>query len=83
MSMRDIYDVTDDLFKVFESIDHMFRHWTSEYHEPFIDEVRKIDSLDKELEEITGDKQKAYLIRVGIYRSIFPHECKYKPTKLK
>ena len=76
--MRDIYDVTDDLFKVFERIRDMFRHWKREYHMEFIAEVRKLDVLDQELEELTGDKHIAYLIRVGIYRSIFPDVPKYK-----
>lgn len=76
--MRDIYDVTDDLFKVFERMKDMFRHWKREYHMEFIAEVRNLDALDRELEEITGDKDIAYLIRVGIYRSIFPDVPKQK-----
>lgn len=70
--MREMVDVTDDLFKVFERIRELFRHWSSECPELFIDEALKLDPLEKELEEITGDKQKAHLIKLGIYRSIFP-----------
>jgi hypothetical protein len=76
--MRDMTDVTDDLCKVFEKIRAMFQQWTSECPEMFITEVLKLDPLEKELEEITGDKQKAHLIRVGIYRSIFPDIPKQK-----
>jgi hypothetical protein len=80
--MRDMYNVMDDLFNVFENIHNMFCHWKSEYNEAFVLEMLKLDPLEKELAEITGDWKKARLIKIGIYRSIFPHIRTYKPTKL-
>ena len=70
--MRDIHDVTDDIFKVFESIKAMFAAWNSEKQAEFIMELRKLDGLEKELQEITGNWDQSHLIVVGIYRSIFP-----------
>jgi hypothetical protein len=80
--MRDMYDVMDDLFTVFENIHKLFCHWTSECSDAFIAEVLKLDPLEKELAELTGDWKQACLIRIGIYRSIFPHVRTYKPSKL-
>lgn len=70
--MRDIHEVTDDIFKVFESIKAMFAAWNSEKQAEFITELRKLDELEKELQEITGNWDQSHLIVVGIYRSIFP-----------
>lgn len=70
--MRDIHDVTDDIFKVFERIKAMFGAWSSEKQAEFIAEWRKLDELEKELQLITGDWDTSHKIVVGIYRSIFP-----------
>ena len=79
--MRDMYDVMNDLFKVFETIHTLFCHWKSEYREAFITAALKLDPLEKELAEITGDWKQARLIKIGMYRSIFPHIRTYKPTE--
>ena len=79
--MRDIYDVTEDLLKVYERIRDMFRHWTGEYHEAFICEMLKLNPLEQELQEITGNWDDAHRINVGIYRSIFPNARKYERTE--
>jgi len=70
--MRDIHDVTEDIFKVFESCKAMFAARSSEKQADFITEWRKLDGLEKELQVITGDWDQSHLIVVGIYRSIFP-----------
>ena len=70
--MRDIYDVTDDLFKVFETIRAMFRHWNRESPDAFFNEMVKFRVLETELEQVTGDEKIAHTIIQGIYGSIFP-----------
>lgn len=70
--MRDIHDVTDDIFRIYENIREMFRHWTSEKQTEFISEALKLNPLETELQEITGDWEIAHRINLGIYRSVFP-----------
>ncbi|HVB21030.1 MAG TPA: hypothetical protein VNG51_03680 [Ktedonobacteraceae bacterium] len=76
--MRDMYDVTDDLFKVFEMIRAMFQHWTKESPDAFMDEMLKFRTLETELEQVMGEGS-AHTIIQGIYRSIFPGaSCRLK-----
>lgn len=70
--MRDIYDVTDDLFKVFETLRAMFRHWAKESPDAFMDEMLKFRTLETELEQMLGDEEKAHVLIRGIYLSIYP-----------
>ena len=80
--MRDIDVVTADMRKMFENLAAMFHPWKKEYHEPFISELGKLYPLEKELEEITGNEQKAYLIKVDIYYSVFPQENPQNPVRV-
>lgn len=70
--MRDIYDVTDDLFKVFETLRAMFRHWMKESPDAFMDEMRKFRTLETELEQVMGNEKSAHTIIQGLYWSVFP-----------
>ncbi|HVB25982.1 MAG TPA: hypothetical protein VNG51_28845 [Ktedonobacteraceae bacterium] len=77
---RDIYDVTDDLFKVFKTIRVMFRHWTNESPDAFMQEMMKFRALETELEQVTGDEGSAHTLILGIYRSVFPQAHPYQRT---
>ncbi|MEO8971554.1 MAG: hypothetical protein ABI406_08155 [Ktedonobacteraceae bacterium] len=79
--MRDIYDVTDDLFKVFETIRAMFRHWTKESPDAFMGEMLKFRALETELEQAAGDEKNAHTIIQGLYWSVFPRGMQtHQPT---
>ena len=70
--MRDIYDVTNDLFIVFEQMRILFRNWTKESPDVFMEGMLKFRALEKELEQVMGNEGNAHTIIQGIYRSVFP-----------
>ena len=70
--MRDMYDITDDLFTVFEQMRVLFRRWTQESPDAFMDGMLKLQALERELEQALGDEKSVHLIIHGIYVSVFP-----------
>lgn len=70
--MRDIYDVTNDLFIVFEQMRTLFRNWTKESPDVFMEGMLKFRALEKDLEQVVGDEENAHTIIQGIYLSVFP-----------
>lgn len=46
--MRDIHDVLDDLFSVFEQMRTLFRHWTKDGLDAFMEGMIKYRTLEKE-----------------------------------
>jgi poly(3-hydroxyalkanoate) synthetase len=80
--MRDKEDIVDDIRTIYETIHEMLAHWTSEYHAAFISEMLKLNPLEQELQEITGDWDSMHQITIAIYKSIFPNARTYEPIRL-
>jgi hypothetical protein len=67
-AMAQLILIIDDIRTIYETVHEMLAHWSREYHAAFISEMLKLNPLEQELQEITGDWDSMHEIIMAIYK---------------
>ena len=71
MKKRTVLEVIDEIFNVFENVRSMSGAWKARYHKSFIYEVKRLQRLEIELNELGYDDDFVSLVLEHIYNTVF------------
>ncbi len=68
---RTLHEVIDEIFAVFENVRSMSDAWTTRYHKSFIYEVRRLQKLEIELNDLGYDDDFVSFVLEHVYNTVF------------
>ncbi len=68
---KELLNIVDDIFDVFEQVRAMFQNWHADYHMPFIEQVMKLQKLEAELYTLGYDEDFVLTVKQVVYSFIF------------
>lgn len=70
-SSKQLLQIVDNIFDVFEQVRTLLCNWNTEYHVLFIEQVMRLQTLEAELYALGYDDEFVLTIKQAIYSSVF------------